>query len=88
MGAPERPAPLGECPNCLSELETVAGGLRVCPVCRFSLRPCPGCGGEMALQVEVPDGVGIEEAGLPLDLCEQTWVCRDPACGRRMGLEE
>ena len=71
------------CPNCLTQLEPASGVVWVCPVCQFSLRSCQDCGGDMVLQVEVPDGVGIEDAGLPLGACVQVWVCQEPACGAR-----
>ncbi len=77
------------CPNCESELEaSEAGDCLICPVCRFSERGCPDCGGCMWLKVEVPDGVIIEESGLPLDRCETVWICQDTACGLRRSAGE
>ncbi len=70
------------CHNCESELEAAAGEW-VCPICQFSERPCPECGDSMWLQVEVPEGVDIEEGGLPLERCESVWLCRNDACGLR-----
>jgi hypothetical protein len=80
-------AETGCCPNCESELESVGAGERVCPVCHFSERPCPDCDGFMWLQVEVPEGVIIEEGGLPLARCESVWVCRNVDCGLRRPAE-
>lgn len=74
-----------ECPNCLSELESAESGeLWICPVCHFTSRSCPDCQGEMWLSVEAPEGVIIEEGGLPLDRCQNLWICRNEKCGLRI----
>lgn len=71
-----------ECPNCLSDLERAESGDRsICPVCQFSSRDCSACGGQMWLVVEVPEGVTIEEGGLPLGLCRKQWACQNEDCG-------
>ncbi len=73
------------CPNC--ETEMIAGedaGILLCPVCTYMLRPCPQCEGSMAKQVIAPEGVAIEEAGLPLGQCEVFWICEDPKCAHRI----
>lgn len=77
------------CPNCLTPLEpdAQAPGARTCPVCHFTERPCPTCGGWMWKQVEAPEDLGIEPGGLPLDRCEVHWVCRNPDCGQRLEAE-
>jgi hypothetical protein len=79
----------GECPNCLSTLEVDTGdaGVWRCPICQFARRLCPECGGEMWKQVEAPDGLSIEVAGLPLAACDVLWICRAPDCGARLEAE-
>jgi hypothetical protein len=79
----------GECPNCLSDLEADPGDAAVwcCPVCQFARRVCAECGGEMWKQVDAPDDVAIEAAGLPLERCDVLWVCQTPACGARLEAE-
>ena len=41
----------------------------------------------MVKQVLPPAGVGIEDDGLPLELCEIFWVCRSEDCGNRLEAE-
>jgi hypothetical protein len=73
------------CPNC--ETEMIAGegeGILLCPVCSFTLQPCPDCGGSMVKRVVAPEGVEIDAGGLPLGLCDIFWICRDGDCGHRI----
>jgi len=73
------------CPNCLTPLESSpevgAADALCCPVCHHTQRACPSCGAVMLKQVQAPDEVRIEAAGLPLDLCDVKWVCQSPSCG-------
>jgi hypothetical protein len=38
-------------------------------------------------QVEAPDELAIEAAGLALERCEVRWVCQAPDCGARLDAE-
>lgn len=73
-----------ECPNCLTPMEAGEEDLMTCPVCQSCSRPCPVCGGELWMAVEAPEGVIIEEGGLPLNRCAMTWICQNADCGLRV----
>lgn len=74
-----------ECPHCLSPMEILPDDEgRRCPVCQYSVRPCPACSGEMVKRVEAPEGLGIEEGGLPIEQCTVYWICRSQRCGHKI----